>query len=165
MLITWYLFFYKPTSGPVNQMVKTLLTHWGRVTHICVGNLTIVDPDNDLAPSRRQAIIWTNAGILLIGPWGTIFSEILIGIHFHSRKFIWICRLRNDVHFVSASMCQDAILQPICWRNRTHMLHAKSSKQIFTIVKPGFDISSSWPLFLPGFSAASLPIGACSKVW
>ena len=28
---------------------------------------------------RRQAIIWTNALILLIGPLGTIFSEILIG--------------------------------------------------------------------------------------
>ena len=29
---------------------------------------------------RRQAIIWTNAGILLIGPLGTNFSEILIEI-------------------------------------------------------------------------------------
>ena len=28
----------------------------------------------------RQAIIWTNAGILLIRPLGTNFSEILIGI-------------------------------------------------------------------------------------
>ena len=56
------------------------LTHWGRVTHICVGNLTIIGPDNGLSPGRRQAIIWTNAGILLIGPWGTNFNEILIGI-------------------------------------------------------------------------------------
>ena len=54
------------------------LTHWGRVTHICVGNITIVDSDNGLSPERRQAIIWTNAGILLIGPLGTNFSEILI---------------------------------------------------------------------------------------
>ena len=51
------------------------------MTHICVGNLTIIGPDNDLSPGRRQAIIWTNAGILLIGPRGTNFSEILIGIH------------------------------------------------------------------------------------
>ena len=28
----------------------------------------------------RQAIIWTNAGILLIGPLGTKFSGTLIGI-------------------------------------------------------------------------------------
>ena len=56
------------------------LTHLGRVTHIRVGNLTIIGPDNGLLPSRRQAIIWTNAGILLIGPSGTNFSEILIEI-------------------------------------------------------------------------------------
>ena len=40
-----------------------LLTHWGRVTHICVGNLPIIGSDNGLSPDRRQAIIWTNAGI------------------------------------------------------------------------------------------------------
>ena len=54
--------------------------------HICVGNLTIVGPDNGLSPSRRQAIIWTNAGILLNGPLGTNFSEILIEIHTFSFK-------------------------------------------------------------------------------
>ena len=62
------------------------LTHWRRVTHICVGNLTIIASDNGLSPGRRQAIIWTNAGILLIGPWGTNFSEILIGIQTFSFK-------------------------------------------------------------------------------
>ena len=64
------------------------LTHWGRVTHICVGNLTIIGPDNGLSPGRRQAIIWTNDGILLIGPWGTNFSEILTDIHTFSFKKI-----------------------------------------------------------------------------
>ena len=58
----------------------TTLTHWGRATHICVGKLTIIGSDNGLSPGRRQAIIWTNAGILLIGTLGTNFSEILIGI-------------------------------------------------------------------------------------
>ena len=57
------------------------LTHWGRATHKCVGKLTIIGPDNGLAPGRHQAIIWTNAGILLIGPLGTNIIEILIGIH------------------------------------------------------------------------------------
>ena len=57
------------------------LTHWSRVTHICVGNLTIIGSDNGLAPGRRQAIIWTNAGILLIGPLGTNVSEIVFEIH------------------------------------------------------------------------------------
>ena len=56
------------------------LTHWGRVTHICVSKLTVIASDNGLSPSQRQAIIWTSAGILLIGPLGTNFSEILIEI-------------------------------------------------------------------------------------
>ena len=62
------------------------LTHWGRVTHICVSKLTIIGSDNGLSPGRRQAIIWTNAGILLVGPLGTNFSEILIGIQLFSFK-------------------------------------------------------------------------------
>ena len=62
------------------------LTHWGQVTHICVGKLTIIGSDNGLSPGRRQAIIWTNAGILLIGPLGTNFSEIQIEIQTFSYK-------------------------------------------------------------------------------
>ena len=62
------------------------ITHWGRVTHICVSKLTIIGSDNGLAPGRRQTIIWTNAGILLIGALGTNFSEILIEIHTFSSK-------------------------------------------------------------------------------
>ena len=57
-----------------------ILIHWGRVTHICVSKLTIIGSDNGLSPHRRQAIIWTNDGILLIGPLGTNFSEISIEI-------------------------------------------------------------------------------------
>ena len=53
---------------------------------MCVGNLTIIGPDNGLLPGRPQAFIWTNAGILLIGPWGTNFSEILMGIQTFSFK-------------------------------------------------------------------------------
>ena len=48
--------------------------------HICISKLTIIGSDNDLSPGRRQAIIWTNAGILLIGPVGTNLNGILIGI-------------------------------------------------------------------------------------
>ena len=54
------------------------LTHWWRVTHICVSKLTIIGSDNGLSPGRRQAIIWTSDGILWIRPLGTNFSEILI---------------------------------------------------------------------------------------
>ena len=71
----------------ITEAIK-LLTHWGRVTHICVGNLTIIGSDNGLSPCRRQAIIWTNAGILLIAPLGINFNEILIGIQTFSFKKI-----------------------------------------------------------------------------
>ena len=45
---------------------KNALTHWGRVTQIRISKLTIIGSDNGLSPEQRQAIIWTNAGILLI---------------------------------------------------------------------------------------------------
>ena len=110
----WFLRFYKDTNGSItlrsistSGWIMTLfamasliefvpllclcileparkLTHWGRATHICVGKLTIIGSDNDLSPGRRQAIIWTNAGILLIEPLGTNFSESLIGIQIFS---------------------------------------------------------------------------------
>ena len=47
--------------------------------HICVSKLTIIGSDG-LSPGRRQAIIWTNAGISLIRPSGTNLSEMLIDI-------------------------------------------------------------------------------------
>ena len=48
--------------------------------HICISKLTIIGSDNGLSPDQRQAIIWTNAGLLLFGPLKTNFSEILIEI-------------------------------------------------------------------------------------
>ena len=63
------------------QEVGYPLIHRGRMTHICVGKLTIIGSDNGLSPGRRQAIIKTNAGILSIGPLGTNLSEILIEMH------------------------------------------------------------------------------------
>ena len=66
-------------SNKMNVFIP-LLTHWGQVMHICVRNQTIIGSDNGLSPGRRQAIIWTNAGILLIGPLGSNSSEILIAI-------------------------------------------------------------------------------------
>ena len=62
------------------NVVSDVLTHWGRVTHICANKLIIIGSDNGLSPGWRQAIIWTNDGILLIGPLGTNFIEISIKI-------------------------------------------------------------------------------------
>ena len=77
------------------------LTHWGRITHICVGKLTTIGSDNGLSPGRRQAIIWTNAWILLIRPLGTNFNEISFGIQTFSL---------NKMHFKMSS----AKWRPFC---------------------------------------------------
>ena len=37
------------------------------MAHTWVGNQTTIGSDNDLSPGQREAITWTNAGILLIG--------------------------------------------------------------------------------------------------
>ena len=58
----------------LNQVINSL-------THICISKLISIGSDNGLSPDRRQAMIWTNVGILLIRPLGTNFSEILIEIH------------------------------------------------------------------------------------
>ena len=65
-----------------------MLTHWGRVTHIC--KIIIIGSDNGLSPGRRQAIIWTDAGILLNWRWGTNFSEISIEIYIFSFKKMYL---------------------------------------------------------------------------
>ena len=65
--------------------------------HICVAKLTIIGSDNGLSPGQHQAIIWTIVGILLIGPLGTNFSEILIGIQtvsFNKNAFV-VCEMAS----------------------------------------------------------------------
>ena len=83
-----------------------VLTHWGRVTHVCVNKLPILGSDNGLSPGRRQAIIWTKDGILLIWPSETNFSEILIEIDTFSFKKMHLKMSSGKWRpFVSASMC------------------------------------------------------------
>ena len=54
--------------------------------HKCISKLNIIGLDNGLSPAQHQAIIWTNAGMLLILPLGTNFSEMLIEIGTFSFK-------------------------------------------------------------------------------
>ena len=101
------------------------------MTHICVSRLTIIGSDNGLSPDRRQAIIWTNAGLLLIGPLGTNFVEILIEILTFSFKkmrlkvssakrrpfclglnvLIYMTTYQSPNHWVSKVMHQPAQIQ------------------------------------------------------
>ena len=62
------------------------LNSLSRVTLICVSKLTSIGSDN----GRRRAVIWTNAGILLVRTLGITFSGILSEIHaFSYSKMHW----------------------------------------------------------------------------
>ena len=90
-----------------------------------------IGSDNGLSPGRRQAIIWTNSGILLIGPLGTSFTEILIEIHIFS-----FTKMRFKV--------SSAKWQPFCFGLNVlihYMLNfsegtKKKKKILFITVKP-----------------------------
>ena len=76
-------FLYGLLTQQLNRL-QSALTHWDRVMHICISKLIIIGADDGLSPGRHQAIIWTNAAILLIGSLETNFSEILIEINIFS---------------------------------------------------------------------------------
>ena len=114
-----------------HQLHGHILNHWGRVTHICVGKPTIIGSDNGLPPDRRQAIIWTNAGILLIGPFGIYFSEILTGIQTCSFK---------KMHLKMSS----AKLRPFCLGVNVHWIVKKhQSVFIFSNIYRNWDMRGS----------------------
>ena len=75
---------YTLTHYDALRSMQIFATHWGHLTHICIVDLTIIVSDNGLSPNRRQAIFWTEMGILLIGPLETNFNEILIEIQIFS---------------------------------------------------------------------------------
>ena len=93
-MVSWSLIMFNPTCADFGLITTWWckcahihqLTHWGRVTHICVSELTTIGSDNGLSPGRRQAITWNNDGLLLIEYLGTNFSEISIGIQTFSFK-------------------------------------------------------------------------------
>ena len=68
------------TKLPIGTENGLVLTHWDWLTHIRMSKPTIIGSDNGLLPGAHQAIIWTNARILLTEPLGKNFSGILIEI-------------------------------------------------------------------------------------
>ena len=75
--------------------------------YICVNKLTIIGSDNGLSPGRRHAIIGANAGMLLIGPLGTKYSGIFMGIDTFPFKKIHLKMSPGKCRSfcLSASMC------------------------------------------------------------
>ena len=49
-------------QGTIDKIIEVikkfrLLTHWGRVTHMCVSKLNTIGLYNDFLPGRRQALL------------------------------------------------------------------------------------------------------------
>ena len=75
VLVTWVLVLklythmslgkYTLTHYDALRSMLIFVTHWGHLTHICIGDSTIIVSDNGLSPNRRQAIFWTEMGILM----------------------------------------------------------------------------------------------------
>ena len=88
------------------------------MTHISVSK-RITGSDNSLSPDRRQTIIWTNAGILLICTLGTNFGEILIEIHtFLLKKMLLIMSSAKWRPFVSASLWSQRRVPRLVYKDR-----------------------------------------------
>ena len=101
-------------SGPTGQghskLKKTLymLNHWGRETHICVDNLTVIGSDNDLsAPSHHLNQCWN------IVNW-TLRNKLQLNFKQNSYTFI------RENAFESVVCEMAAILsRPQCFKSLT----------------------------------------------
>ena len=176
------LLFKMARSRRGGMMACWELTHWGRATIICVSEIIIIGSDNGLSPGRRQAIIWTNVGILLIGPMGINFSEILIEINTFSFKKMhlkmssakWrLFRLGLNVLIASSVdhhahvlikwriMCE-GLNRPISqipqWiRTKSH--HAPSCNRIVTkCCICGYESGALWDLWIRSICCGLLPM-------
>ena len=90
-------YYLTGNSSRYNNMLDNI-NHWGWMTHICISKLKSIGSDNGLSPGRRQSIIWTNAGILLIGP-----SRTKLQWNFNQNSCIFV--QENAFENGSASMC------------------------------------------------------------
>ena len=96
------------------------VTHWGRVMHIYVSKLSIIGSDNGLLPGRCQAVTWSNADLLLIGPLGTNFSEI----------FNWNSNISIQGNVLENDVCKlAAILSRGKWVNRECVPRAEDHRK------------------------------------
>ena len=94
-------------------VANTVLTHSGRVAHVCVSKLTTIGSDNDLSPGGRKAIIQTSAGILLIWHLRTNFSDIVIKIYTLSLKKTVLKYVVCEMTVIfSRPQCVNVLLSP-----------------------------------------------------
>ena len=96
------------------------LTHWGRVTLICVSGLTIPGSDNGLSPGRPQAIIWT------MQCWNILYWTLRNKLQ---GKFNWNSNIFIHENAIESVVCEMAAIlsRPQCVNNqrnfRNHVCH------------------------------------------
>ena len=107
------------------------LTHWGRPTHMCVSQLTILGSDHGLSPGRRQAIIWTNAGLLLIE---TIVNGDKLQWNFIRNWYIVILdnAFENVVWKMAAILPRAQCVNPCLWLHFCQSLSLYVSLSLFS---------------------------------
>ena len=155
MTCVWRVHFWNYYHIP--QRSVSWLTHWGGVTLMCISKLSIIGSDHSLLPGRRHAMIWTKAGIMLIGPLGKNsvkpWSKF---IHFHSQKWIWKCCLRkggylhyNDVRSKMGSRITSlAIVYSTVYSGADQRKHQSSGSLAFVWGSHRWPVNSphKWPV-------------------
>ena len=104
------------------------LTHWGRVTHICVSKLTIIGSDNGLSPDQRQATTWTNDGIL--STTGPLRNKAQWNINRNSYIFIQENASENVVWKMAAMLSRP---QCVKWLPEAMLTHCQLDLQEQTL--------------------------------
>ena len=84
--------FYSTMHNPTQSSV--VLTHWGRVTHICVSKLTIIGSDNGLSPGRLPSHYLNQCWDIV--HW-TLRNKLKWNFNGHSCIFIQENALKNGV--------------------------------------------------------------------
>ena len=80
------------------------------MTHICVSALAIIGSDNGLSPGRRQAIIWSNAGIF----YWTIGHKLQRNIYRNWYIFIRENPFENVVWNTAAILSRSQYVNNLC---------------------------------------------------
>ena len=120
------------------------LTQWGRMTHICVGKLTIIGSDNGLSPGRHQVIIWTIAGRIVNWTHG---NKLQWNFNRNSNIFIQENASKHVVWKAAAILSRpQCVKRPVIWEEDRHSQRAPleyddtSSRDI-----PGYYVYHCWP--------------------
>ena len=91
------------------------LTHWSRVTHICVSKLTVSGSDNGIACRLNGTETLSEPTLESCDHWRQISVKTQLNfIQFPSRRYTWKWRLKNDGYLVSAP-----IMLMKSWRTHT----------------------------------------------